>query len=99
MTEKQHGLLLVNHLFIRASFVIRHLSFVISFAWLRIGNFAIAGLISKPQKLEGKTCFTSFGTFSSASSWVVWPRRSCICIYRSHGQSCSVLSARLSAAP
>jgi len=40
------------------SFVIRHLSFVISFAWLRIGNFAIAGLISKSQKLEGKTCFT-----------------------------------------
>jgi uncharacterized membrane protein YeaQ/YmgE (transglycosylase-associated protein family) len=30
------------------------LDFLISFAWLPIGNFAIAGLISKSQKLEGK---------------------------------------------
>jgi uncharacterized membrane protein YeaQ/YmgE (transglycosylase-associated protein family) len=31
-----------------------HSDFVISFAWLPTGNFDIAGLISKSQKLEGK---------------------------------------------
>ena len=33
---------------------VSHLSFVISFTSLPIGNFAIAGLISKSQKLERK---------------------------------------------
>jgi uncharacterized membrane protein YeaQ/YmgE (transglycosylase-associated protein family) len=49
MAKNQCLLLLVSHLpFGRPS------SFGISFAWLRLGNFAIAGLISKSQKLEGR---------------------------------------------
>jgi uncharacterized membrane protein YeaQ/YmgE (transglycosylase-associated protein family) len=35
--------LVVNHFVIRAPFVISHLSFVVSLAWLLIGNFGIAG--------------------------------------------------------
>ena len=39
---------------IRASFVIRHLDFVISFAWLSTGNFAIAGVDFQNAKVRRK---------------------------------------------
>jgi len=54
MTEKTRGLLLVSHLFIRASFVIRHLSFVISFAWLRIGKFCYCWIDFQVTKARRK---------------------------------------------
>src|SRR4029077_19675710 len=70
------------------------------FAWLCSNGSDIAasdfrGIRSQKKKI----CFTSFGISSSASSWVAWPRRSCIRIYRSHGQWYSVLSARSSEVP